>query len=144
MRILFLTGGTGFVGSHVAREFLAQGWRVRALVRPDRPGQLPRGVEVVPGDLTAAAGHRRHLQGCTAVRLLGLGASLWGALTRTTSALNRDKVRDMLQSDWLCDSEPFLQDLEVAPTIRWQEGIRNTCRWYIEARWLAPAAFARI
>jgi nucleoside-diphosphate-sugar epimerase len=309
VRILFLTGGTGFVGSHVAREFLAQGWRVRALVRrPDRPGQLPRGVEVVPGDLTAAASPRRHLQGCAAVvhcagatrapsreefrrlnvggtealvraasdacpdatfvhvssqaaagpsrngapvresdppdpvswygrsklegelavmrnhrgpwcvvrpsvvygpgdpgllpmfaivargvapvvaggrrriqllaaedlarilfavaqrpdlhgrrafarpvavpgaavRLLGLGASLWGALTRTTSALNRDKVRDMLQSDWLCDSEPFLQDLEVAPTIRWQEGIRNMCRWYVEARWLAPAAFARI
>ncbi len=79
-----------------------------------------------------------------AVRLLGLVASLWGALTRTTSALNRDKVRDMLQSDWLCDSEPFLRDLEVAPTIRWQEGIRNTCRWYVEARWLAPAAFTRI
>ena len=79
-----------------------------------------------------------------AVRFLGLVASLWGALTRTTSALNRDKVRDMLQSDWLCESEPFLRDLAVAPAIRWQEGIRNTCRWYVEARWLAPAAFARV
>ena len=68
VRTLFLTGGTGFVGSHVAREFLARGWQVRALVRrPDRPGLLPRGAEIVPGDLDRAAGRRQHLTGCTAV-----------------------------------------------------------------------------
>jgi dTDP-D-glucose 4,6-dehydratase len=49
----------------------------------------------------------------------------------------------MLQSDWLCESEPFLRDLAVAPVVRWREGIRNTCRWYVEARWLAPV-FARV
>src|SRR5499427_10715580 len=49
---VFLTGGTGFVGSHCARTFLAEGWRVRALVRrPERAGLLPNGVEVVQGDL---------------------------------------------------------------------------------------------
>lgn len=48
-----LTGGTGFVGSHVAEALLASGYRVRALVRrPADPGGL-RGlpVEVVEGDI---------------------------------------------------------------------------------------------
>ena len=48
MKTVFLTGGTGFIGSHAARRFLAHGWRVRALVRrPERAGLLPRGVEMV-------------------------------------------------------------------------------------------------
>jgi nucleoside-diphosphate-sugar epimerase len=330
VRTLFLTGGTGFVGSHVARESLARGWHVRALVRrPDRAGLLPRGAEIVQGDLADIDAQAQHLKGCAAVvhcagatrarsldefrrvnvggtaalvraaggacpdavlvhvssqaaagparngapvresdpaepvswygrsklegelaamayrgpwcvvrpsvvygpgdpgllpmfaivargvapvvagggrrlqllavqdlarilvaaaqrpdlhgrrafasgdtvsmgdlvrevaalrtprarpvavpgaavRLLGVAASLWGALTGTTSPFNRDKVRDMLQSDWLCESEPFLQDLEVAPIIRWRRGLRDTCRWYVEARWLPPAAFARV
>src|SRR5262245_37785068 len=68
VRTLFLTGGTGFVGSHVAREFLARGWRVRALVRrADRPGLLPREAEIVPGDLNDFAGHHRRLEGCAAL-----------------------------------------------------------------------------
>ena len=29
----FLTGGTGFVGGHVARSLCAEGWTVRALAR---------------------------------------------------------------------------------------------------------------
>jgi len=53
LKTVFLTGATGFVGSHAASRFLAAGWRVRGLVRrPDRPGLLPAGVEAVPGDLS--------------------------------------------------------------------------------------------
>lgn len=49
----FFTGATGFVGSHAARHFLSEGWRVKALVRrPERPGLLPAGVEVVAGDVS--------------------------------------------------------------------------------------------
>ena len=67
MKTAFFTGATGFVGSHAARLFLAEGWRVRALVRrPDRPGLLPPGAEVVPGDLASAA-YRKALEGSDAV-----------------------------------------------------------------------------
>ena len=52
LKTVFLTGATGFVGSHAARYFLSRGWRVRALVRrPERTGLLPSGAEIVPGDL---------------------------------------------------------------------------------------------
>ena len=53
----FLTGATGFVGSHVARALCNAGWRVKALVRRSgNPRQLGIGdlpVEIVPGDLSA-------------------------------------------------------------------------------------------
>jgi nucleoside-diphosphate-sugar epimerase len=331
MTTVFLTGGSGFVGSHVARAFLANGWRVRALVRrPDRPGLLPHAVEIVQGDLREPAAYRGHLTGCRAVvhcaaltrarslaefrrinvegtraiaraaaascpdatfvhvssqaaagpsrngtpvreadppepvswygrsklegelelarhhrgpwcvirpsvvygagdagllpmfsvvarglapvpargrrrvqllavedlaqllfvaalrpdlhgrcgfaagdtvsmgdlvrevaglrtpraraillpdvaiSLLGLVGSLRGAFGRTPRPFNRDKAREMLQTDWVCDAEPLLSDLRVTAATRWRDGIRQTCRWYVEAGWLAPRAFAGV
>src|SRR5215470_14438297 len=65
---VFLSGGTGFVGSHVAKVFLAEGWRVRALARmPARAGLLPGEVEIVRGDLAETDAYRDHLRGCAAV-----------------------------------------------------------------------------
>ena len=52
MRTVFLTGGTGFVGSHVAEEFKRRGWSVRALVRSDPKWLTGLGAETVRGDLS--------------------------------------------------------------------------------------------
>lgn len=55
----FLTGGTGFVGGHVARALCAEGWAVRALAR--RPDALAGGLtgdlalDRVAGDLSEAS-----------------------------------------------------------------------------------------
>jgi nucleoside-diphosphate-sugar epimerase len=55
--LVALTGGTGFVGSHVADALLEAGFRVRALVRrPDDVAWLKgTGVELVKGDVRDAA-----------------------------------------------------------------------------------------
>src|SRR5664279_1177301 len=55
--LVALTGGTGFVGSHVAHALLAAGYRVRALARrPDDIGWLKgTGAELVKGDVRDAA-----------------------------------------------------------------------------------------
>ena len=53
----FVTGATGFVGSHVARELHRQGWDVHVLVRPTSSledlADVP--VTVHTGDVVDAA-----------------------------------------------------------------------------------------
>lgn len=57
MRTAFLTGGTGFLGGHVARALSARAWKVRALAREEsRAGDLTAiGAEIIGGDLSAMA-----------------------------------------------------------------------------------------
>jgi nucleoside-diphosphate-sugar epimerase len=52
MRAL-VTGATGFIGWHLAERLREEGWHVRALVRPETVGSLPRGVERVMARLSA-------------------------------------------------------------------------------------------
>jgi nucleoside-diphosphate-sugar epimerase len=55
--MILVTGGTGFIGSHLMERLSARGERVRCLVRPKRqPRGLPQGIESVPGDLASGAG----------------------------------------------------------------------------------------
>jgi dihydroflavonol-4-reductase len=61
----FLTGGSGFVGSHVARLLVERGARVRCLVRPtSRVGALRAlGVDLVEGDVRDRDSVRRAMTG---------------------------------------------------------------------------------
>jgi uncharacterized protein YbjT (DUF2867 family) len=47
---VFLTGATGYIGTHLIPELLRRGHTVRALVRPSSIGKLPAGAEPVIGD----------------------------------------------------------------------------------------------
>ncbi len=69
MRNAFLTGGTGFLGGHVARALTAAGWSVRALARdPARAKELlPDGTETFPGDLSPATDLEAACRGCDAI-----------------------------------------------------------------------------
>jgi nucleoside-diphosphate-sugar epimerase len=65
----FLTGATGFVGGHLARQLRAAGHEVVALVRdPTRSGDLPRiGARLARGDVTDKASMRAPIAGVDAV-----------------------------------------------------------------------------
>ena len=67
--LVALTGGSGFVGSHVADALLAAGRRVRALVRrPDDTGWLKgTGAELVKGDVRDATTLPALIEGAAAV-----------------------------------------------------------------------------
>jgi len=68
MRV-FLTGGTGFIGGHVARRLRERGDEVRVLVRdPGKGHELEAlGCEPIAGDLSDEPALKRGLEGCDAL-----------------------------------------------------------------------------
>src|SRR3982751_1442554 len=87
---VLITGGAGFLGSHVADELLAKGYRVRALdlLAPQvhgenrkRPDYLDREVELIVGDVRDPDTLQRALRGADAVyhfaAVVGVGQSMY-------------------------------------------------------------------
>jgi dihydroflavonol-4-reductase len=93
-RSVFITGATGFIGSHTAELFLREGWNVHALVRrPDKPGLLPAGVTVVAGDLQNGGACRAGMAGCDAVvHVAGLVKARTLAQYRQANAFGAEQV----------------------------------------------------
>ena len=57
--LAFVTGATGLLGNNLARELIADGWRVRALVRsPEKATRQFAGLdlEIITGDMLEVGG----------------------------------------------------------------------------------------
>jgi len=68
---IFVSGGTGFVGSHLVRELLGRGHELRLLTH--HRGKSTAGVELVEGDVTRPECFEAALNGCDAViNLIGI------------------------------------------------------------------------
>ncbi len=98
-----LTGGTGFVGCHVARELVARGVSVRALVRANsRRDNLstldPRLLEPFEGDLTDASSLRSAVKGCDVLYHVAADYRLWARDPRELYRANVQGTRDLLQA----------------------------------------------
>lgn len=85
---MFLTGATGFVGSHVLTALLAGGYRVRALVRGN--WDAPPGVVSVAGDLRSPGALIPALRGC---RYVIHTAALYSFAPRDGPAIAEVNVR---------------------------------------------------
>jgi len=49
-RVVFVAGGTGYIGGRLIPRLIARGHRVRALVRPGSEAKAPAGAEIVIGN----------------------------------------------------------------------------------------------
>jgi len=86
---VFLTGATGFVGSHVLDALLERGYAVRALVRPNTPApQAP--CSVIRGDLREVGALVAGLRGC---RFLVHTAAVYSFAPRDRNAIDEVNVR---------------------------------------------------
>jgi dihydroflavonol-4-reductase len=77
--LTFLTGATGYLGSHVARVLVEQGANLRLLVRPTSNLKNLEGLnaETVTGDLRDAASLEKPIAGCEAVFHVAADYRLW-------------------------------------------------------------------
>lgn len=76
MKVL-ITGGTGFVGTHLSRELLRQGHEVLVISRsPGRTGHLPEGVNLITGDPAKPGAWQEQAAQCDGVINLA-GASIF-------------------------------------------------------------------
>jgi dTDP-L-rhamnose 4-epimerase len=94
---ILITGGAGFIGSHLADGLLARGYRVRALdnLAPQvhgadrrRPAYLSDDVELIVGDVRDPDAVRRSLAGVDAVyhfaAAVGVGQSMYEIVNYTS------------------------------------------------------------
>jgi dihydroflavonol-4-reductase len=77
--LAFITGATGFLGSHVARVLIEQGAQLRLLVRPasDLRNIADLKAERVEGDLRDPASIEKALAGCDALFHVAADYRLW-------------------------------------------------------------------
>jgi uncharacterized protein YbjT (DUF2867 family) len=70
---VFVTGGTGYVGSRLVSDLLERGHAVRALVRPGSDAKLPAGCEPVFGNALDASSYQHLIAPAdTLVQLVGV------------------------------------------------------------------------
>ena len=96
---VFLTGATGFVGTHVARELAQQGAQLRLLVRPTSNLRNLEGLpaETVVGDLLQPESLRTSIRGCDALMHVAADYRLWVRDPKSMYAANVDGTRALLR-----------------------------------------------
>ena len=94
----FVTGGTGFIGSHLVERLLKRGYTVRCLIRnPKKPGYLADlPVELITGDLFSREALERGISGVDQVFHI---AGVVGSRTKKGFYThNRDGTRQIVET----------------------------------------------
>ena len=96
---IFLTGATGFVGHHVARELAAQGANLRLLVRKSSNLANLEGIsgETHVGDLSDPSTIAPALEGCDALMHVAADYRLWIPDPESMYRANVDGTRELLR-----------------------------------------------
>lgn len=84
-----VTGGAGFIGSHLVDLLVARGDRVRVIERPEaRVDHLPEGVEIIRADIRDRESLKHAFEGARRVYHLAANPNLWARDRREFDAVN--------------------------------------------------------
>ncbi len=69
-------------------------------------------------------------------RMAGFAGDMWSFLSGRPATVNSQKIKELLQRSWLCDSIKAQTGLGFNPKIDLESGIRGTLHWYQNNGWL--------
>ena len=70
------------------------------------------------------------------LRIITFCGEYMARLTGQISVLNNDKYNILRQRNWRCDIQPAIDELGYRPTVKLEEGVRRTIKWYKEHGWI--------
>ncbi|TDQ40389.1 NmrA family NAD(P)-binding protein [Aureibacillus halotolerans] len=131
---ILVTGATGTVGRHVVNQLIQRGQKVRALTRNPLKAKLPKGVEVVKGDLSDPSTLASALADVSGMHLITTGAEYTPLQTgpEIIELAERAGVR-RISVLWNGEKGPFERAVE-ASGLGWTqlqafEFMANTRKW---------------
>ncbi len=111
-----VTGASGFLGSHVARQLVARGDNVRVLLRPSSTNRAigDLSLEYVTGDLRDLASLERALSGVQRVFHVAADYRLWAKRPREIYDSNVGGTKNLLDAAKRAGVEKFIYTSTVA------------------------------
>ena len=70
------------------------------------------------------------------VRFIAMISEATKYITRKQSVLNHEKINELEATNWNCDIQPLIADLNYKPEYDLAKGIRETIEWYKQNNWL--------
>ena len=126
---VFMTGGTGYLGSRLIPLLLERGYPVALLLRPGSPADVPRGAQVVIGNPLDAASVEEHLRpGDIVVQLVGVPKPAPGkgaqfrAVDRLSGLASMEAARKVGASHFL-----YVSVAHPAPIMKDYIDVRREC-----------------
>ncbi len=70
------------------------------------------------------------------VRLIAILSEATKYIRRKQPVLNLEKIKELESTNWKCDIQPLLDDLNFKPEYNLDRGIQETTAWYRKEKWL--------
>jgi uncharacterized protein YbjT (DUF2867 family) len=131
---VFITGGTGYIGTPLIGALLERGHRVRALVRPGREGKLPPQCGVVSGNALDPASYAEQVPPAhTFVQLVGVHHPSPSKAAEFQS-IDRASALGAIEAAKLAKIQHFiyLSVAQPAPVMKSYSAVRAECEAALE------------
>ena len=63
-------------------------------------------------------------------------AQFFSLFSSKAATLNLEKAKDLVQHAWICDTSKAMRDFGYRQSVSIEEGVKRTCEWYKEMKWI--------